>query len=384
MAGLPSCDRDRGASSPEAGSGGASTSAPRSGEATEDAANIDSANSANPDDADSDAADPDTVTQADARLGRLQQRFLQMQQRGEDLGPLRVRVERFVSEHPRHADARMLLAQAYLQQGDADAATQALDSAIDLRPDVPAWREMAATLATQRGAYSTAEVHLRAAIELRPSDSMLRVRLAQVALRMDRLERAENLLHAALDLDASRHEAYHLLASVAVRLGRFVDARTRSRRAIELVRGDDEKAQRARRTYKVMLARGLRRENRPADAIDVLRSIEPVEQRTHAEVLELQAKCYADLGRPEAAANVYEQLLIARPGHPPFAQEALRWRLRAAQIDRARELLRYARRNFPASDATREMARALAKAESGSPADPEPEADPDAGAGASK
>ena len=265
MAGLPSCDRDQGTSSPEAGSGGESTSGTRSGETTEDAAYVDAANtdSANRDAADSDSADPDAIREADAQLGQLQQRFLEMQQRGEDLGPLRVRVERFASEHPRHADARMLLAQVYLQQGDADAATESLERAIDLRPDVPAWREMAATLAMQRGEYAAAERHLHAAIDMRSSDAMLRVRLAQVYLAMDRLEQAENLLHAALDLDASRHEAHHLLAAVAKQRGRFVDARTHSRRAIELVRGDDAKAQRARRTYKVMLARGLRRENRP-------------------------------------------------------------------------------------------------------------------------
>lgn len=304
-------------------------------------------------------ADPDALSEADTQLGHLQQRFLQMQQRGEALGPLRVRVERFVSEHPEHPDARMLLAQVYLQRGDGDDAAQALERAIELRPQVPAWRDMAATLALQRGEYGVAERHLRAAIEMQPSDAMLRVRLAQVCLATDRLERAENLLHAALDLDASRHEAHHLLAALAKRRGRFVDARTHSRRAIELVRGEDDKAHRARRTYKVMLAKGLRQENRPEDALDVLRSIEPVEQRTHPEVLELQAQCHADLGRPDAAATVYEQLLIVQPGHQAFAEQAFRWRLEAGQIDRARELLRYAQRNFPASERTREMAAAM-------------------------
>ncbi|MFW5683076.1 MAG: tetratricopeptide repeat protein, partial [Phycisphaeraceae bacterium] len=303
--------------------------------------------------------DPDAISAADTQLGHLQQRFLQMQQRGEALGPLRVRVERFVSEHPEHPDARMLLAQVYLQQGDAEAASESLERAIELRPEVPAWRDMAATLAMQRGEYNTAERHLRAAIDMQPSDAMLRVRLAQVCLATDRLEQAENLLHAVLDLDASRHEAHHLLAAVARQRGRFVDARTHSRRAIELVRGEDEKSHRARRTYKVMLARGLRQENRPEDALDVLRSIEPVEQRAHREVLELQAQCHADLGRPEAAANVYEQLLIVQPGHRAFAEKAFRWRLQAGQIDRARELLRYARRNFPASETTRAMAAAM-------------------------
>ncbi|MFW6337250.1 MAG: tetratricopeptide repeat protein, partial [Phycisphaeraceae bacterium] len=277
--------------------------------------------------------DPDAISAADTQLGHLQQRFLQMQQRGEALGPLRVRVERFVSEHPEHPDARMLLAQVYLQQGDAEAASESLERAIELRPEVPAWRDMAATLAMQRGEYNTAERHLRAAIDMQPSDAMLRVRLAQVCLATDRLEQAENLLHAVLDLDASRHEAHHLLAAVARQRGRFVDARTHSRRAIELVRGED--------------------------ALDVLRSIEPVEQRAHREVLELQAQCHADLGRPEAAANVYEQLLIVQPGHRAFAEKAFRWRLQAGQIDRARELLRYARRNFPASETTRAMAAAM-------------------------
>ena len=320
-------------------------------------------------------AGPGATSESDTQLGQLQQRFLQMQQRGEGLGPLRVRVERFVSEHPGHPDSRMLLAQVYLQQGDAEAATESLEQAIALRPDVPAWRDMAVTLAMQRGEYSAAERHLHAAIDMRSSDAMLRVRLAQVYLATDRLEQAENLLHAALDLDASRHEAHHLLAAVAKQRGRFVDARTHSRRAIELVRGDDAKAQRARRTYKVMLAKGLRRENRPEDALDVLRSIEPIEQRTNHEVLELQARCYADLGRPDAAANVYEQLLIVQPGNQAFAKQALRWRLQAGQIDRARELLRYAQRHFSASETTREMAQALAEAETRTQSDPEADAE---------
>ena len=295
----------------------------------------------------------------DEALGRLQQQYLQLEQRDADLGGVLVRVHEFVAAHPDHADARLLLGQVLLSAGRVEPAYQQIDRATDLAPDRAAWHELAGTLAAKMRRYDEAESHYRRAIELKPGDAKPRLLLAGVTAEQDRYEQAEALLTEALEIDASLHRAHHTLAGVALERGRFVEARTHARRAIELVRGGDASAQRARRIYKLMLSRVLRAENRPADALDVLRSVEPLAQRTHDTVLEAEAEIHAELGRPEAAARVYERLIVVRPTDLDLHERAAKWHLEAGNLDAVRSLERHAREVNPAAPQTRRIREML-------------------------
>ena len=310
------------------------------------------------------------VDEADRRLRELQQAYVNRSQSGEELGPLIVRLHEHAAAYPTHAASRVLLAQALLSANRAEPAHAAMERAIELEPDRGTWRQLAGTVAVKAGQADRAETHFRRAIELRPGDPLPRLLLATLLVDTDRADQARALCRDALSLDSSLHRAHHLLAAIALERQRFVEARTHARRARELVSDAERNAARSRRVYAVMHARVLQAENRPADALAVLRSIEDPAQQGHPEVLELAASCHVANGRPDLAAREYERLLIERPADLDLAEQAARWHLEAGQLDAARDLLRYARRVDPAAAETRRIARLVAEAERGVDASP--------------
>jgi len=308
-------------------------------------------------------ADEARTRVADEALGELQQRYLTLTQHDRDLDGLLVRLHGFVSRHPDHAEARLLLGQALLTAGRAGPAYEALARAVELDPDRADWHRLAGTLAAKLRRHDRAEHHYRRAIALEPHSARARLLLAGVSARLERYDQAEALLGEALPIDSSLHKAHHTLAGVALARGRHVEARAHARRAVELVRGDGDEARGHRRSYKLMLARVLRADNRPADALDVLRSIEPARERAHPAVLEAEASCHAALGRPEAAARVYERLLIVRPTDLDLAEAAAKWHLEAGNLAAARDLRRHASRVDRAAPQTRRIVELIEAAE---------------------
>jgi tetratricopeptide (TPR) repeat protein len=225
---------------------------------------------------------------------------------GDPEGALAILVP-LAKAYPRAAHTQYELGAALAGKGRADAAIAALRQAVALKPDLAeAWRALGDLLFAKgdnQGAELAFAAHDRAAVrdpELAP---------AAEALYAGRLSEAEERLRAII-LQRPRHvAAVRLMAEVFRRGERLAPAEDLLVQALALEPGDSG--------TRFALANILYRQQRAAEAlveIDILLAGKPRE----VVYLNLQAACFALLGRFDEAIEAYDRLLAMLPRQPKF------------------------------------------------------------------
>lgn len=114
---------------------------------------------------------------------------------------------------------------------DLEAATEAFERALELRPDyAPAHMRLGRVL-IDRGLPDEAAARFERALELAPDLGPARLGLAQVRIAQGELERAEELLDEILGAEPRHGQALSALGQVYMRQGRREEAREVARRA---------------------------------------------------------------------------------------------------------------------------------------------------------
>jgi len=127
----------------------------------------------------------------------------------------------------RHGDSpelSVLLGQAHAQQGDFDAAVQALRRAIAVKPGVAEAQATLGVIHLRRGELAEAEVALRAALEADSSDVQSQQHLAIVLDSLQRPDEAIPLLRALLQAKPDIANARYLLGKILLGQGAAQEA----------------------------------------------------------------------------------------------------------------------------------------------------------------
>jgi Tfp pilus assembly protein PilF len=302
-------------------------------------------------------------TAAVQELDQLQQRFTDLVSSGKDVTPLIVDMQRLVERYPRISAARTLWAQALLFTGRGREALQQLEQSLQLDPRQAEVHLLAGTVALQLAQIEVAERHYSQAVGLDTANGRYRLHLASIYLKQQDYDKARATLLEALRCDSSLHEAHAALSDLYAQQNKVNLAVEQIKRALELSPPDDH----ARRTIYLRKEAALfRRDNKPEEALAVLRQLPPVAMMEIAVGDDL-AGCWAMLGQPDKAASHFEQVLIIDATNDLAAARAALWRIRADQPDKARQNLETLRRINPRSNAIAEIENMLAASAAAAP-----------------
>jgi tetratricopeptide (TPR) repeat protein len=243
-----------------------------------------------------------------------------------------------------------------------------LDACLEIRPNNPELRLLAARTARRRRAYDDAERHLAAAEALQgvvpatalerglllaqqgelagvdgpllslvvnghPDQPLILEALAQGFLEARRLLDARDCLNRLLELEPGHFQAYVWRGTVFEKLGRRAEALADYRQAVELVPASSE--------ARLHLAETLYRLGCVREAAGHYEGVRAAEPGNPAVLLGL-ARCRADCGQLEEAGQVLDALLAEHPDMVPALVERGRLALHTGQADRAEQWLRTA------------------------------------------
>ena len=298
--------------------------------------------------------EPD-LTEAAAELDALQQRFSGAIQRRRSIEPMLDDARELVDRYPAFAPARVSLGQMLIASGKSEAAYEQLVAALDLDPNQAELEDLAGGVALGLDRPEEAQRHYEQAVSLEQDNPRYRLHLAVALLRQNRYDKARNTLLEALRLDASLHEAHAMLADVFAAQNKLGPAMDQLNRALELA---SEGQAKHREAYLRKLATLLRRDNRAAESLDVLRRLPP-RRWIDRQVSEEMAQSWMMLGRPGDAAHHYEQVLFVAPGTDWAAERAAYYRLKAGQTEEARENLKILKQINPRAPQITELEAAL-------------------------
>jgi tetratricopeptide (TPR) repeat protein len=202
-------------------------------------------------------------------------------------------IERF----PREQALWLLYAEVLMDQGNFEKALAAFETAIDIGPDHPEYRNAAGTLASQLGDKLTAELHWTTGQRLNPKDPRFPFFLAQNQRAQGRIDEARANLVMAVRLDPELAEGWGTLAMIALDEGNYGPALQHLEKAKAL---EPDRA-----LWRMAEARVHRRQGNPERALAVLSAI-PEEQRfTDPMILHDMGLCFGMLRRPMDAAEEY-------------------------------------------------------------------------------
>ncbi len=275
-----------------------------------------------------------------AQLQAAQEQFNLVAVEGHDAKPSLAAVQRIVERYPKYAAARTLLAQVWLYQSDFDKAYEQFKLSLELDPRQAEVHLLAGSVAIALDRIDRATHHYTMAVGLDQSSVRARLHLAQAYLRQRQDDKARRLLIEALTLDPSSHAAYALFADLYTRQNKLQVA---IGQLIKAVSHTPETERSTVVAYTRRLAKLLRRDNQPQEALIRLRTLTPAE-RTDPDVLEDMALCWSMLGDPAAAAALFEQALAAYPAVWQYAARAAHWRIKAGDLDTARQHIELIRR----------------------------------------
>lgn len=253
-------------------------------------------------------------------------------------------VQRFVERYPKFAPAYRLLGQVLVAQERRQAAYDQFKLSLELDAAQPQVHLLAGTLCMALGQTFDAENHYQQAAVFDPSNVKIRLHLAQWKIEQKRFDQARADLLQLLQADSSLHTAYGMLADMSLMQNKPILALGYIRKAID----NTTIGERDRQViYVYRMARILRRQNRPDEALQTLQSrLSSLEQCAPAAVEEM-ALCWSMQGQFERAAMSYERALQKQPTKWRLAAGAARWWLRAADASRAEAQIRYLRQLNP-------------------------------------
>ena len=206
---------------------------------------------------------------------------------------------------PRSASSQYELALALAAVGEDEAATAALQRAVELKPDMPeAWRALGDQLTL---AGDTAGADAAYAQHIRASVYDPNLMLAAHALCEDRVGVAERLLRDHLKAFPTDVAAIRMLAETGTRLGRYGDAENLLVRCLEL----SPSFIGARHNYAIVLDR----QQKAAEAIPQIERLLAHEPRDPA-YRNLMAASLGLVGEYARAIEIYESVLAEYPDQP--------------------------------------------------------------------
>jgi tetratricopeptide (TPR) repeat protein len=280
---------------------------------------------------------------------------------------------------PVDGEAWKLLADAYLEAGDEDAAVRTLDDLARHAPtDGAGFRELGRAF-LERKEPARAERHLRRAAELDPRDAETHRLLAEVHEALRREPEARDDLLAVLRAEPDDAEALLALGRMAVRQGELAQAREWFHRharaspsAVEAhVRVAFQWLEAGHADEALATARAALEDGGPDPRLRLAEGLSLRELRRWGEAAEALGAVKAEAGDLFRSARVAQADALSRAGRHPEAERALEAPLamdpgdlrlltaRAAVLDRAGR----------ATDSVALLRRALAEAERTSPAD---------------
>ena len=258
--------------------------------------------------------------------------------------PLQARtvLEGAAREFPGEPDILIALGQLLMQQGEHAAAYSAYSKAIaasnaaggnGTNEGRAALEYAAGVAALQIKEDDRAEEHFTAALTADPSTAEYHSAIAQVHTRKNRLAEASAELMKAATMEPARGKYWANLAELELRQNRAgvaVGYIAKARAAEPRVAG-----------WRLVEARALNRVGRPGDALNTLSGLDKGE-RYQMPVLQLMAESHGLMGKPERAAELFQEASDESPGDAALAYEAaLAWE-RAGKASEARRLARRA------------------------------------------
>lgn len=289
------------------------------------------------------AGSVDNQDQADNEVKDLQERFLQAMSNQGHPARLLPDAQRLVERYPKHPSARTLLAQVLFENRQPTAALDQLVISLELDGQQPQVRQMAGDIALAMDRLDEAAKHYTIAIGLEPANATYRVHLAQVYMNQQQDDKARQTLLEAIRADSSAHRAYALLSDLYARQNKLSLALPQIQTAIDLTPAKDRAIQ---AIYIRKKSRLLRRDNQPDAALQTLQTL-TTDERRDPEVIEEIASCWAMLNLPANGALLYEQQLMLDPTDYRMVAGAAEWRLKAGEVDAARQHLQTLRRIDP-------------------------------------
>jgi tetratricopeptide (TPR) repeat protein len=251
---------------------------------------------------------------------------------------------RLARDAPGDPEVGLAVAEAALEARDARLATETLERVVQASPDDAEAHFLLGRAKRMGGDGEGAETALRRAIELQPTHGEAQAMLGYLLLDLGRYAEADTLyqeLGARVGQSGSGR-SYALVGRLGridalLGLGRLDDARVQS----ESLRGADRESASA----KLVLARLALANDRPGEALPILRPLATAEDAS-PDVIALYGDALYAAGETLVAAETYERALAIDAAHPEsligFATALVRgekWRDAVDVIERAKAAL---------------------------------------------
>lgn len=299
------------------------------------------------------AADP---AQEERDIDELQKALDSAIEQRQDPRKLAPQAEALIKRYPKSFQARVTGGMVLMAAGRGDRAYSEFVEALKINAADAAVQSLAGSLASQMGKLTEAQKHFSQAVGLEPGNPRHRLHLAATAARDNRDDEARSGFLEALRLDSSLHQARYGLAELYAKQNKINLALDQIAMAVELAGTEDESA---RETYLRRQAGYLRRDNRPDEALAILRAL-PATSRITPEVSEELATTWMMLGKPASAAEHYEAILAVNVTAEWAAEAAARYYLKAGDKARATASVEKLRRINPRSPVIAELEKSIA------------------------
>lgn len=261
-------------------------------------------------------------------------RQMYINQRGKtDLQHLIGKVALLVQKYPDYAPGQLFLGQLYFDAGDLKSAMSDIGKSLELDPKQAQVHLLAGNIALMQQNPKLAADHLAQAIAMEPSNAQFWLYLAQTYFAQKNWDEAQSCYEKAIALDSSMTLAYNGLSDCQEKKGQLAKAVFSVQQAIDQTPISKRKQQ---VIYYRKQARLLAQLGKPNEALLVMGKLTDIESVTGA-VLAEKAKYWEQLGSPAKAAELYEALLKKDLRNIKHAIDAAKWRIKAGQLDHARQ-----------------------------------------------
>ncbi len=299
-----------------------------------------------------------TKTQ-EAELAKIQEGFADTVRQGLPQDRVITATKDLLERAPNSADARLLLAQAYLKNNKPELAYQELNLALKLEPNLLEARLLAGTLAIGMNKKDEADAHYQHAFNIAPTNERARLHMAQNALAKGDIQQGLELAQAACEFNAISHQAQALLSEALLKKGDLPPALEAIARAIELA---PEKDRDQTVIYIRKQAAILRAMNQPQDALASLRKLNPKE-RGEPGPLDETALTLDQMGQTTEAATLCLAMAQNTPGDSKYAALAAKWLIKAGDFEEAKKQLKVVETNQPGSPLAKQLSAQLTEAQ---------------------
>ena len=287
-----------------------------------------------------------SVDDAAEEIDQLQHAFVDLVEKKSPASGLVSSGEDIANRYPNNDAAQMLFGQILLNDHQYQAAYSQMIKSLAIRPHQPEVELLAGTIAHDLKQDNLAEIHYRNAVQLDPANPRIRMHLAQLYFDRKDYNVAASIALDILQRDSSSHQACAMLADILVEKGDIRHAIETFQTAIEKTPAKDHELRSIYIRKKAALHRRL---NEPTLSLQALRQLDPKETTT-TEVIEEIAQSWALLGRPEQAAEVYDDAAALNPTNWQFSAGAARWYINAGDKPNAQrhiQLIRQYNKKLP-------------------------------------